>query len=79
MLGACWCRYLDYFFGSWSSSWVFLTPALPIGCILYYLKRNHIGQPTVYFPFFIIVPTAIFYITLAAQVRARRPRPSAPR
>jgi SulP family sulfate permease len=52
---------------SWEDVWIYQMPAIPIGCLLYYLKRNHIGKPTVYFPFFIAVPTIIFYIIVLAQ------------
>lgn len=59
--------YLKYYFGSWAGSWMFLIPALPIGLTLYALKRYHIGRPTVYFPFFVVVPTAVFYTVIYAQ------------
>jgi len=60
-------KYIEYFFGSWEKSWMFILPALPIGIPLYLLKRYHIGKPTVNFPLFIIGPAVIFYVALAAQ------------
>ena len=53
-------KYVQYFFGSWDASWVFIVPALPIGLLLYLLKRHHIGKPTVYFPVRALGPTAVF-------------------
>ena len=54
-------KYYAYFFGSWKSSWCYLLPALPVGVPLYFLKRWHIGKPTINFPLFIIVPISVFY------------------
>ena len=61
-------EYLEYYFGSWETSWKFLVPAVPIGVLLYFLKRNHLGQPTVYFPFLILV-------NAAGRLDTERPRP----
>jgi hypothetical protein len=61
--------YYSYYLGSWESSWRYLLPALPVGIPLYLLKRWHYGKPTVNFPLFITVPTALFYVV----VRERAP------
>ena len=57
-------KYYKYFFGSFEGAWMYLLPAIPIGVPLYLLKRYHLGRPTLNFPVFILVPTAIFYIVV---------------
>ena len=44
--------------------WRLLLPSLPIGIGLYASKRFHLGKPVHVFPFFVIVPLAIFYAVL---------------
>lgn len=59
--------YYGYYLGSWEQSWRHLLPALPVGIPLYLMKRWHIGKPTINFPLFILVPTAIFYVVVFAS------------
>ena len=47
--------------------WHLILPALPIGILLYLLKRNHIGKPAYNFPACIFIPTIIFYTILLAS------------
>lgn len=51
-------------------SWPFfmlLIPAIPLGIPLYLLKRFHIGKPLVILPFFLVVPTVVFFIAFSLQ------------
>ena len=51
-----------------SHFWGFVaSPAIPIGLPLYVLKRKHIGNPMIILPAFLIVPTALFFISVAAS------------
>ena len=59
-------KYYKYYFRSFDTYWKYLLPAVPIGVPLYLLKRYHIGRPTLNFPAFILVPTAIFYVAVYA-------------
>jgi len=47
-------------------TWSLIAPALPLGIVLYVLKREHWSNPIVYIPYLLIVPTITFYGILFA-------------
>ena len=44
--------------------WAKLSPAVPLGVTIYYLKKNHIGNPLVMLPTLLGVPLFVFYIVI---------------
>jgi SulP family sulfate permease len=42
-------------------TWLHIAPALPLGIVMYVLKREHWSNPIVYIPFLLLVPTLLFY------------------
>ena len=59
--------YLRKLFGGWHQSWKLIVPGLPVGFLLYFVKRLHLASPSLSFPVLILVPTALFYIIVFAS------------
>ena len=45
-------------------TWLHIAPALPLGIVMYVLKREHWSNPIVYIPFLLLVPTLLFYVVV---------------
>ena len=45
-----------------SHFWMLLSPAIPLGLSLYYLKKYHIGDPVVLLSCYLIGPVILFYL-----------------
>jgi len=56
-----------YHYPSYWEFWVLLAPALPIGFVLYFSKRFHLGSPILTIPLCLFGPFLLFYVVVYAS------------
>ena len=59
-------KWKAYYLTKVGKNWRLLLPGLPIGGLLYVLKRRHSRYPAVYWPTLVLIPPVIFYIIVAS-------------